>query len=95
MFYLYVAYYLIMNFFAFVIYWADKKRAVNHQWRIPEAVLLSLAFFGGAFGAFAAMRIFRHKTRHGLFCLGVPIMLLVHGCLGVFLIEKGIIALPF
>lgn len=95
MFYLYVVYYLIMNILAFVIYGVDKKRAVKRQWRIPEAVLLSLAFFGGALGAFVAMRFFRHKTRHGLFCLGVPIMLLIHGCFAVILIEKGLISVPF
>lgn len=95
MFYLYVAYYVIMNIIAFVVYGVDKKKAINHQWRVPEIVLLSLAFFGGALGAFIAMRVFRHKTKHGLFCFGVPIMLLIHGCLSLYLFEKGMIPFSF
>lgn len=95
MFYLYVVYYLIMNIIAFALYGVDKKRAVNRQWRIPEIVLLGLAFLGGAVGAFIAMRVFRHKIRYARFGMGVPVMILIHGCLGVFLLERGLLVLPF
>ena len=95
MFYPYVLYMLFMNVLTFVLYGVDKKRAVARQWRIPEAVLLGMSLLGGCAGAFLAMQIFRHKTRHALFSMGVPIMILIHGCLVVFMFERGILSLPW
>ena len=94
MFYLYVIYYVIMNMIAFVTYGIDKKRAVNRKWRIPEIVLLGMAALGGCVGAYISMQVYRHKTRHYIFTMGVPAMILIHGCAAVILIEKGILALP-
>lgn len=94
MFYAYVVYYLIMNILAFMLYAVDKKRAINRQWRIPESVLLGIAFLGGCFGAFIAMRVFRHKIRYAIFSMGVPALMLFHGCLGLYLYMNGHIPLP-
>jgi uncharacterized membrane protein YsdA (DUF1294 family) len=41
----------------------DKDRAIRGEWRVSETTLLTLAFLGGWFGAKAAQRRFRHKTR--------------------------------
>ncbi len=95
MFYPYAIYMLFMNILTFVLYGADKKKAVSRQWRIPEVVLLGMSLLGGCVGAFLAMQIFHHKTRHARFAMGVPIMILLHGCLGVFLFERGILSLPW
>ncbi len=57
-----------MNFFAFAAFGIDKSRAEQGQWRISEATLLQLAFFGGTVGAFAGRSLFRHKTRKQPFC---------------------------
>ena len=51
----------------FILYGADKRRAVKGKWRVPEKVLLSLSFFGGAAGGIAGMIFCRHKTRKPLF----------------------------
>lgn len=64
-------YYLIvlatMSVLALVFYGADKLRAKRNRWRIPEAVLLGLGFFGGAVGALLGMKLWHHKTKHWYF----------------------------
>ena len=62
--FLYPAFLLIMSLIAFLFYATDKRKARDGAWRIPESVLLLLGFFGGAFGALLAMKVFRHKTKH-------------------------------
>lgn len=67
----------IMNLITFIIYGADKMLAKMHSWRVPEILLLLLAALGGSVGAYLAMQIFRHKTLHLKFKLGVPLIFLV------------------
>ena len=68
----------LINIITFFVYGLDKLKAVNHWWRIPEAVLLGLALAGGSVGAYLGMIIFRHKTLKPLFRFGVPVILLAH-----------------
>ncbi len=65
--------YLVMNVLTFSLYGADKRRARRNKWRIPERTLLLGAWLMGGVGAFAAMRVFRHKTRHARFAVSAPI----------------------
>ncbi len=67
----------VINIVAFGLYALDKRYAVYNMHRIPEAVLLGIAIVGGAYGAGTAMLLFRHKTRHLVFCIVVPIFLLM------------------
>lgn len=62
-----LAFYAVVSVVAFFFYGADKKKAIKHRMRIPEATLLGLGFFGGAVGALAGMSLFRHKTKHWYF----------------------------
>lgn len=55
----------------------DKRRAKSGGRRVPERTLLGLALFGGAGGAWVAMRVFRHKTRKPRFAWGVPLLFLL------------------
>lgn len=64
--------YLAANLIAFAAYGIDKRRAIRGQWRIPERTLLLHAFLLGGVGAWLGMHVFRHKTKHGIFQLGVP-----------------------
>lgn len=76
---MYVTLYLTaMNVLAFVLFGADKKRAQNDQWRIPEKHLLLSAAAGGSLGAFMGMYFFRHKTKKRKFCTLVPLFLAIH-----------------
>ena len=50
------------NLLAFATYGFDKHRARVGGQRVPEATLLWLAVVGGI-GAWAACKLFRHKTR--------------------------------
>ena len=63
----YIPYLIIMSVAAFVLYRTDKKKAQSGKWRIKESTLLLTGFLGGAVGALAAMKIFRHKTKHWYF----------------------------
>ena len=63
----YLIFLAVMSAAAFILYMADKKKAQKGKWRIKEAVLLGTGLLGGAVGALAAMKIFRHKTKHWYF----------------------------
>ena len=83
---------LIWNIAVMLIYGLDKLKAKKGAWRIPEKTLLLLALFLGAPGALIGMELFRHKTKHRLFTIGVPVcfllnVLTVYGI--VFLLNKS------
>ena len=59
----YGAYLFLLSFIIFIVYHADKKKAEKGKYRTREKTLLLLSFFGGAFGGYPAMLIFRHKTK--------------------------------
>lgn len=70
-------YLFIINALSFLLMHIDKEKAKAGRWRIPEATLLGTAFIGGSLGAYLGMRIFRHKTRHPKFSIGLPVLLSV------------------
>ncbi len=71
-------YLLIVNIIAFTMMLLDKSCAKFRKPRIPEAILLMIAFIGGAFGELLGMFTFRHKTRHLKFTICVPLFLTLH-----------------
>ena len=62
-----------INVVVFFLFAFDKQKALFSERRIPELLLLVLSGFGGAYGAGAAMLLFRHKTRKMLFLTLVPL----------------------
>lgn len=73
-----LVYYLIgINVLTFLVYGADKWKARRSKWRIPEDTLIWMAIVGGSVGALLGMYLFRHKTQHKKFKIGVPLILLV------------------
>ena len=83
-----IPYYILINVVAFAMYGADKYFAKKDMWRIPEKTLLGVAAFGGAFGAFLGMEFFRHKTKHIKFKLLVPVLMVAHIGLLVYLTNE-------
>ena len=75
-------YLLLINAASFVLMLADKLKARKNRWRIPERTLMLSALLGGSIGALAGMYLFRHKTRHAKFTIGIPAILIAE----VFLI---------
>ena len=63
----YIGYLVGVSIVAFLAYAIDKSKAKRGAWRIPEKVLLTLSFIGGAVGGYAAMHAFRHKTKKWYF----------------------------
>lgn len=71
-------FYGILSLLAFLLYGLDKYFARHRKRRIPESLLLGIAAAGGAPGAFLAMEIFHHKTRHMSFRVLVPAFIVLH-----------------
>ena len=69
-------YLVIINVLTLGLYRWDKYCAVHHRWRISELTLLLSAAIGGCIGAVLGMQLFRHKTRHWKFRIGIPLCLL-------------------
>lgn len=66
-----------INLWTLLRFWQDKRRAIAGGRRIPERDLLGLALLGGSPGAFAARRLFRHKTRKQPFSLYLVLTVLI------------------
>ena len=75
--YFIAAYLICINLAGLASMWLDKRKAIRHQWRIPEATLFFIALLGGGLGSIVGMQLFRHKTRHWYFRFGFPLLLIV------------------
>ncbi len=76
-------YLTLINVFAFLFYGLDKWKARHPgRRRIPERNLFLAALAGGSLGALLGMYVFRHKTLHRSFRVGIPAILLVQLALG-------------
>ncbi len=64
----------------------DKRKAKKGSFRIPEATLFSIAIIGGSIGSILGMFLFRHKTKHWYFVIGLPV---------IFALQLGILALLY
>ena len=92
---IFLYYLLAINLLTFITYGHDKWKSQHPhprgnkrhtRRRTPEATLLLLAALGGSIGALAAMYLFRHKTLHRKFTIGVPMILAVQVALAVFVL---------
>lgn len=82
------AYLIVLNLLAFLLMGLDKAKARRHRWRIPEKTLFLSAILGGSIGAIAGMQLFRHKTKHASFRIGMPCILVLQLALVAYFILK-------
>lgn len=83
--YLVAAYFIIMNIAGLLVMYMDKHKARKHKWRIPEKTLFIVSLLGGSIGTWSGMYIFRHKTKHWYFVVGMPLILILQTGLYVFI----------
>lgn len=72
-----ITYLILINLIAFALMGIDKRRAIQDRWRISERTLFLSALLFGSIGAIAGMYVFRHKTKHLSFRIGMPAILIL------------------
>ena len=84
----YAGWLVLLSIITFIAYGVDKNKAKKGKYRTKEKTLLCLSFFGGAFGGYPAMLIFRHKTKaeHWYFTAVNLLGLAIHITLMILLI---------
>lgn len=74
----YIIGYLIgIQILAIILFFVDKQKAKRNRWRISEKTLFMVAILGGCPGAILGMKLFRHKTKHKKFSIGLPCILII------------------
>lgn len=71
------SYFIIINFIGLALMGVDKFKAKNKLWRIREKSFFVVSLLGGSVGSLLGMFIFRHKTKHWYFVLGIPLILIL------------------
>ena len=84
--------FVAVNLVSFALYGLDKLKAKKGLWRIRESTLLLVSALGGSLGALLGMEVFRHKTKHWQFKVLVPVFLVLHIALAVWLVKSGLIS---
>ena len=82
-------YLLIINAAGFLLMLVDKWKAKKNRWRVRESTLLLVAALGGSVGSLAGMYLFRHKTQHLKFTLGIPLSLAAQCIAAVLVMALG------
>lgn len=73
-----VIYFFIINLFAIFIMKYDKVKAINNQYRVNEKTLFLIALILGGIGIYIGMYLFRHKTKHVKFTVGIPLIIILN-----------------
>lgn len=84
----FLLYYSVISLISVVLTVADKSAARKGAWRISELTLMLTGLIGGALPMYITMKVIRHKTKHLKFMLGLPLEILLHVAIAVFLFLK-------
>ena len=80
------AYLALVNLWAFALMGIDKRKAKKKgARRIRERTLFLSALPGGGLGACLGMWVFRHKTKHWYFVIGLPFITMAEVALAIWL----------
>ncbi len=82
-----LCYLFFINVLGFILMGLDKYKARSRKWRIPERTLFLAAILGGSVGSILGMQIFRHKTRHTAFVIGMPCILIIQIILAILFLH--------
>ena len=85
-----IIYCIFINFLGIASMAADKIRAMERRFRIPEGVLFTIAIIGGSIGSILGMLLFHHKIRKASFRFGLPLILLIQ--IGVCILLHSVMA---
>lgn len=89
---IFLLYLAVINGAGLILMKSDKRKACMHRWRIPEKTLFLVAVCLGSPGIWAGMYLFRHKTKHMRFVIGIPLILFVQiAAICLILHGKGIL----
>lgn len=80
-------YLMLINAVCYFMFFWDKRLAKRGRRRISEKSLFLAAILGGSLGGLLAMYMFRHKTLHRKFKLGMPLVLIIQLALLVYLLR--------
>ncbi|HEX3031213.1 MAG TPA: DUF1294 domain-containing protein [Bacillota bacterium] len=84
-------FFVILNIGGLFLMAYDKYRAKRGQWRVQEKTLFGVAACGGALGIWAGMAIFRHKTRHISFLVGIPLIIAFQVMFWLYVTNHGFV----
>lgn len=82
---IFLIYLIMINFAGFFAMGIDKRKARKHKWRIRESAFFIIALLLGSAGTWIGMYVFRHKTKHWYFVLGMPAILAAQIAVAVWL----------
>lgn len=84
-FHITLCYLAVMNLAGLCLMGLDKSKARRHAFRISEKTLFLVSILGGSIGTWAGMYLFRHKTRHWYFVVGMPFILVIQAAAFIYL----------
>jgi len=73
-----LGYLVLMSVISLVVTVYDKyvSKIPGHR-RVPEATLFILSVLGGSVAMYLTMHTIRHKTKHPVFMVGIPVIILL------------------
>ena len=75
--YILIGYIIIINIISFFIMLYDKKQAIYHNFRISEKTIFIVSLLLGGIGTYVGMYVFRQKTKHLEFTIGIPVVIIL------------------
>ncbi len=80
-------YLIAINVVTIIMFAKDKIASVEKKWRIKIITLLALCFAGGSIGGLIGMYVFHHKTKKDYFKIGIPLIMIMHVFIILYLIN--------